>query len=337
MLRAQSHPDEFILGYRGRLRVLNLFPTVANLMAALRDEVHPLGTPLRECPVAVTLALADGTSLQSFVRSHSLLPFHRAIDATDVCVAHGDPSRLVHVSRWGTRLWRRSAASFCRECVKEDIGFWGFAYWRRSHQLPGVHWCLKHGGQLARSLMGARAFDDMPSLDFAARHEFSENEFQTMRDNPVVRRYAEIVNKFLESERPTDLVHARYLIAEQAKKYRVRTWKPRRQPTMTNLALEQVPLQWLRTQYPSINAQIRGKWATSIDKITSGRTTSPGYALALALLFESADEALNHFFRGKQQLPSAREEPSGYWLEQLKHRVDTQSKCRPTKETAIPE
>jgi len=36
----------------------------------------------------------------------------------------------------------------CHECVLADVNEYGFAYWRRDHQLPGVLVCQKHGAPL---------------------------------------------------------------------------------------------------------------------------------------------------------------------------------------------
>jgi hypothetical protein len=37
---------------------------------------------------------------------------------------------------------------FCPQCVSQDIEEHKFSYWRRTHQLPGIPWCMKHGTQL---------------------------------------------------------------------------------------------------------------------------------------------------------------------------------------------
>lgn len=286
-------------------------------MAALRNAVHPSGTPLAECPAAATLALAAGIPLQQFVRKHSLLPFHRTVSLKDCGVDHGDPSRLDLIDHFGTRVWRQSQAWFCPDCVKEDIDDQGFAYWRRSHQLPGVSWCFKHGSQLANSPIGKKAFDGMPFLEMAARYEFAEQEFLAVSANPAIRRYADIVKAFLASERPMALIHARFRIAQQAKKHQLRIGMRGRQPTLADRVLEQIPQSWLRTQFPSIKDRSAGEFFTPIDNITLGVVTDQVYALALAVLFESSDDALDYWYGDIDGLPAARKEQRrfgrNYW------------------------
>ncbi len=42
----------------------------------------------------------------------------------------------------------RTSLGICRSCIVEDLTHLGFAYWRRNHQLPGVHRCQLHGDWL---------------------------------------------------------------------------------------------------------------------------------------------------------------------------------------------
>lgn len=298
--------DEFSRGYRGRLRVLNQYPSVLKFMAALREAKHSLRTQLSECSAAATLALAAEIPLKEFVRKHSLLPFHRTVSLKDYDVDHGDPSRLCLIEHFGTRVWRQSMAMFCPECVAGDMESSRFAYWRRFHQLPGIPWCIKHGCQLANSSIGKKAFDDVPFPELPAHYGFSEQEFIDVSLNPVIQRYADIANAFLNSERPTPLIHATFLIAEQAKKQQLRVGARGQKPTLTDRVLEQVSLYWLRTLYPDIENRSSGEFFNPIDNITTGLVADQGYALALAVLFDSTTEALNYWYADNDRLPRAR-------------------------------
>lgn len=305
MLTTQIFPDEFTRGYRGRLRVLNQYKSTHKFMVALGNEMHP-GISLSESPAAATLALTAGMPLQQFVRNHSLLPFHRAISMKDCDVEHGAPSRLNLIEFFGTKVWRQSDARFCLDCIKEDFGNRGYAYWRRAHQLPGVTWCIKHGRQLANSSLGKTAFDDMPYLEMSKQYELSDQDFQAVFESPALQRYTKIINSFLNSERPVNFIHARYLIAEQAKKYKLRIGRKGRQPTMTDRVLEQIPAPWLRAQYPAIDDRMAGEFFNPIDNITLGSVTNQTYALALAALFDSAEEAIKYLYGDINGLPMVR-------------------------------
>ena len=275
-------------------------------MAALREAMHPPGTQLSNCPAAATLALAAEIPLKEFARKHSLLPFHRTVSLKDYDVDHGDPSVLYLIEHFGTRVWRQSMAMFCPECVACDTESSKFAYWRRSHQLPGIPWCTKHGCQLANSSIGKKAFDDVPFPELPAHYGFSEQEFIEVSLNPVIQRYADIANAFLNSERPTALIHATYRIAEQAKKQQLRVGARGQKPTITDRVLEQVPQFWLKTLYPDIENRLPGQFFNPIDNITTGLVADQGYALALAVLFDSSTEALNYWYADSDGLPQER-------------------------------
>jgi hypothetical protein len=62
------------------------------------------------------------------------------------------------VFRWashhGNLYPSRLIVSSCPECAKEDIGQFGFAWYRQGHQLPGVDWCLRHSCSLYQAPTG---------------------------------------------------------------------------------------------------------------------------------------------------------------------------------------
>lgn len=62
----------------------------------------------------------------------------------------------------------------------------------------------------------------MPFLEMATQYESSEKDFLEVSANPAIQRYTDIMNTFHDSERPMATIHARYRIAEQVKKHRLR-------------------------------------------------------------------------------------------------------------------
>jgi hypothetical protein len=198
-------------------------------------------------------------------------------------------------------------AMFCPECIKEDKASpRGFAYWRRSHQLPGIPWCIKHGCQVANSPDGTKAFDVMPFPEMDAIFEFAEPEFAEISANPIVQRYASIAIAFLNSKATASDIHAQFRIAEQAKKHHLRVCIKGRRPTLTDRLLEQVPKYWLKTLYPDIDKRSPAEFFFPIDNVTVGVATGTSYALALATLFDSSEDALNYWYGDIEGLPTER-------------------------------
>ncbi len=312
-ITSKIHPDEFSRGYRGRIRIPNItFPSTKSFMAALREELHPPGTPQDDCPDAATLALAAGMSLMQFVRSHTLIPLFRMAPPKDEGVIHGDPSRLDIIKYYGTLTWDRINPRFCLDCIKEDLDFWRYTYWRRSHQFPGICWCSKHGTQLAISSLGNKAFDETPSLEMEAHFEFSPQEFKQISDNPVIQRYADILFSFLDSERPIASIHAMHRISEQIKKQSIRTAKAGKRPKFTDRILEQCPMPWVRALYPSIDKRLASESFNPIDCLPSTPVANHTYALALAVLFDSSDEAVNYWSSKAENFPKNRKSHRKY-------------------------
>ncbi|OIR08820.1 hypothetical protein GALL_92050 [mine drainage metagenome] len=275
-------------------------------MEALRTSVHPPGTTPDAYSDSATLALAAGVSLEYFARKHSLLPFYRTV-LREGDAGQRDTYSVETIGYFGTRSWRQSMAIFCPECIKEDEASpRGFAYWRRSHQLPGIPGCVKHGCQLANSPEGTKAFDVMPFPEMDAIFEFSEPEFAEISANPIVQRYASIAIAFLNAEVSTSDIHAQFRIAEQAKKHNLRVCIQGKRATLTDRLLEQVPKYWLRTLYPDIDKHSSTEFFYPIDNVTVGVTAGTSYVLALASLFDSTEEALNYWQGDIEGLPTER-------------------------------
>lgn len=304
LITSKVHPDEFSRGYRGRIRIPNIiFPSTKSFMAALREELHPPGTPQDDFPDAATLALAAGMDLKQFVRSHTLIPLFRMAPPKDEGVIHGDPSRLDIIKYYGTLTWDRINPRFCLDCIKEDLDFWRYTYWRRSHQLPGVCFCSKHRTQLAICSLGNMSFDEMPSINMDTYFEFTDQEFKVISENPAIKRYADILLAFLDYKQPISSFHAMHRISVQIKKQSIRTAKAGKRPTFTDRILEQCPMPWVRALYPSIDKRLAGESFNPIDCLPSTPAANHTYALALAVLFDSSDEAVNYWSSKTENFP----------------------------------
>lgn len=306
LITSQIHPDEISHGYRGRLRIPNLYLSTKSFMAALREELLPPGTSTDKCPDAATLALAAGMDLQQFVRSNTLIPLFRMAPPKDEGVFHGDPSRPDIIKYFGIKMWDCVNPRLCLDCVKEDLDFWGYTYWRRSHQLPGVCFCSKHRTQLAICSLGNMAFDEMPSINMDTYFEFTDQEFKVISENPAIKRYADILLAFLDYKQPISSFHAIHRISEQIKKQSIRTAKATKRPTFTDRILEQCPMPWVRALYPSIDKRLAGESFYPIDCLPSTPVANHTYALALAVMFDSSDEAVSYWYSKSDNFPESR-------------------------------
>lgn len=284
-------PDELAQGFVERIRIVNGFPTqilTIQLLTTWLNETQ--GIPKNQ-PLVVRLAAALGVNQMEFIRHHTLLPIHRAVTGLNAHHMHGDPNDCSILIRSGMRLARAGAYS-CPECVKEDLSFWGHTYWRISHQLPGVDWCQKHRTSLKHSPLCT--FSKLP---INREDESPPNATATCmeQDHVDIRRYVDILNGLLDRHKPFPLLATSLTLADRARKVDLRTTAKGNQQTLSDLARQRLPDEWLKKHFPSIKSTHAGKHQTfdSVCRPWISAQTSSHYALALALLFPSAEDALN--------------------------------------------
>lgn len=298
-------PDEFICGYRGRLSWLNRFTSETEFMAALRRQVHPEITG--DYPSAGTLARTASIDLKQFVRAHTMLPLHRTVTPHDPHIQHGDPSRLDLIDFFGARLFNQEAR-LCPKCVEVDLAERGYTYWRRAHQLSGINWCLSHGTELLIAKGGRFGFRKMPHwVDTQPKH-YTDEQIDDIRISPSIQRYAAILVGFLSAERPVNCLHASYRIRQLAKERGIRIAIDGKKPTLSDIIQPLFPQDWLFQQYPAISERIPGEYYGPVDNVTMVRTPVTAYALALAGLFESAEEALAYWYDDDLATPTERKQ-----------------------------
>lgn len=290
--------DEFSSGYLGRLRVLNQYSSNQKFIRDLHKIVHPLVKPNVELSVAATLALAAGVSLEQFVQKHSLLPFYRIVVCNDTDLIQGHLSSLNIVREFGVDVRRNPLAKFCPDCVREDNESRGYAYWRRFHQTPGVHWCDKHYCQLAQSPLGLKAFENPPSILMDAYYMFSTHEFSEVMENLILRRYVKIAHAFLELNRPISLIHAKNrMVTLKQRRYRyIRKSERKETSSLSEILLEYIPYCWLKPIYSELTNRGGGVYFNSIDNLALRLVNPMSYIIVLAYFFDSIEDSLKHWF-----------------------------------------
>ena len=132
----------------------------------------------------------------------------------------------------------------------------------------------------------------------AFHYKFSEQEFKEISVNPIIKRYADILNTFLHSDRPMLFISAQHRFEKLIRKHEFcgsRCWAER-EKFLSNWVLERIPSSWVLAQYPAINYRL-DRWSfNAIDNVSSGTTNNQVYALVLAALFDSSDEAINYWY-----------------------------------------
>lgn len=182
-------PEEFIKGWRGRVAVLNEkrgFKESTRLL-----QWHASSRDLLRYDRRNHLKILSGAidiTLEQLVRAHTLLPYYAA-----TAMGRDVPYSLMIQRHWNCFSGHRAIyisnniyPMFCRECVKEDLDFWGFSYWRRHHQLPGKIECSKHDSLLKSARMSS-AFLQSPDASMNDCMDLPVN-VSACRRNPYVAK-----------------------------------------------------------------------------------------------------------------------------------------------------
>lgn len=284
-------PDEFAHGYLGRIRAVNILPQVCSAIALLKKvflKEEELNGKARR---ARALAKVAGLSLEQFCQQHTLMPFLRATTNISPDHAHGVPESITVIEKSAFRLAMK-VRMVCPECIREDMSFWGFSYWRRRHQLPGVQWCDKHHAPL---MAIEQDFDVCPSASAISVNEPRLEAFESCICNPVIIRYVEIATGFLEMRRPLSFSDAARKLSLRAQQMGIRVSEKGRRPVLSDVALNAVPKAWLSSLFPGVETKIVGERFPAIDRVLLYEGLPQARALALALMFDSAEEALRYW------------------------------------------
>lgn len=148
-LVAPSLPDEAIISVIGRFHILscNGTPTTTfqelfncapfNLSAWIPPHIEMLAPRIGEDMHACTLDI---------LRSHTLYPLLAIFNGLSFPAIPGRAGANKATNtpkRFSTETIR-----LCLECLREDLDIYGVRYIHRSHQIPGVEVCSKHGSLL---------------------------------------------------------------------------------------------------------------------------------------------------------------------------------------------
>lgn len=282
-----SLPDELVHGYWGRVQAVNC---IASAQTALRDVIAELPQALRDRRTALritAIAHAARMPLDAFCRQHTLIPFTRMATRGGPGQTLGAPETLVLVEQSAFVL-PYSQKMVCPECIDEDRQFWGLSYWRRRHQLLGVAWCDKHRVALCPV---EQSFDECPVMPSVT----GDAEIQTWMANPVIQRYVEIAHGLLECHVLMSIPEAITKLGQRAQEKGLRLSQKGQRPLLSDMAVEQVPMSWLSRYFSHMALKRMGCRFQVIDGALFKQSSPQSLVLALALMFDSSEEALQYW------------------------------------------
>ena len=289
-------PDEDARGYWGRVMRLNGVPgaphTEATFTSATRNRLltdHGIKPGMAE-----VLSAVAGIPMTNLVHAHTLVPFSGAI----LAVVNGDWCGNSHTSKELRRVATHPNArrrSLCRECVSEDLDFWGFSYWRRSQQLPGIVWCTKHGCALLRA-QANDTWQTMPHEALPNAQSVSDAVVEHALAHPVLLRYAEVCNELLNLKRPLSTFQVVRAMTRRARSLGLVHETATTGEKLSEYAASCISGPWQREFWSTAPSAPINSCFHALDATLSrllGTCEADAYALAIALLYNSVDDALN--------------------------------------------
>lgn len=282
-------PDEFYLGYFGRLNSFNGFNDHGERLLSMMREILPSTiTPVNHKNLTGVLAYAADMTVSEFVRNHTLVPYRQMFTSLNARTILSTP---VYLNRGPIR----PQAYFCASCIDKDIHDIGFSYWRRTHQLPGMHVCLDHD-EILRHIEKKFAFMQPPSAYIDTANTINDSWARKSNEHPAVRVFLELSVKLASSTESFRLANIKPLLAMQASGSGLVSSRHYIGNQIVNLVIETFPAQWLKDICRTISTKpVYDRIGHDVDMQfqSSDPYLTTQYLMEVAVLFDSANEAIS--------------------------------------------
>jgi hypothetical protein len=285
---------ELAEAFLGRLARINGANSEAAIYSIMKNTFYQPEDKGRKIPHFDYLSRSLNVPLKNFVSQHTTIPFRRAIASYEGKFAHGTYKNDSMLAYSGFRQTRKGSY-FCRKCVSQDIRNFGFSYWRRDHQLPGVMSCHEH--EYALNYTDKKeAFFFCPTEYLKTSKTIDPNWAASVHENIYVSRFLAISRTLIEQEFPFEVKKVRLVLREQAemKAFSTKNGECER-PLISDEILSLFPEDWLATVFPDLlEKRPREKMHKSdgVVYLSTAASSVESYILASCVLFDSEDDAI---------------------------------------------
>ena len=292
-------PDEFCRGHVGRIQQINSIRSYDLTIVAVRKAQNLKANSGCQSSILGDVATLCGMSVRKYGALHSFLPFSSFSNGT---------GELENDSRWSVNTQIRTgmttprmSAYLCEQCVADDVQLRGYGYWRRSHQTPGMMWCVRHKCLLRR--VGLKnAFEKMPTECLPVSIACTDSNGAYLNDAPnSVQSYLEACKLLTEHYGAVDKNKIKKQLNARAKMIALRIEEKSTRPLLSDLALKKFPLDWLIEVIPSIVDKTEGNYSVTFDNAVrpnNTRLAAQGIAVAMTIMFDSPEDGLSWLLSG---------------------------------------
>lgn len=291
MIQIQPMPNELAIAHEGRIAWVNACNSAADITAMLKNE---LGIEGIKAPRLNQLSRVCGMSPTDYARQHSMLAVRRVAAKPGADQLHGSDMSEIYTRLQGM-LTQRRGAYCCTSCIKEDLQHWNFSWFRRTHHLTGVDWCSLHGIPLS-VVEDAKPFTQLPHMWLDEdKLQRVDTCFDQLPESGFMKRYVDISSALLQRAQPFNPQAITECLAEQAKKLSLRVGHQGQGRRVSDLLSEIAPASWLGANMVSWSKKKPLTYFSSVDNVARKKfdpSSGEVYAVALAALFNSGDDAL---------------------------------------------
>jgi len=296
--------NELLEGWQSRMGAINYLPDGVKIDQLIGVVARQQNTSLTaELGFDYYASVILGMSREALLQNHTLSPFFNALQGLKPNKA-GNKS-LKHRQAFERKAPFRLGGKFlhyCQQCAKEDLALFGYSYWRRDHQLPGMLWCSKHGHQL-KSVRRRDAIEQCP-------HQITDSLVDnrvhslTQVQTEVLKRYARISSEILSQASAIDSLAASAVLNHQAKTKNLRISKLGKRTTVSSELTRLLPIWWLNETSPRVQ-WVQDKYISTIDGACipgTTRYTTTTLSLLAALFYEDQTQAISEILKPRERV-----------------------------------
>jgi hypothetical protein len=294
--------DEYARGHVGRFKLLNHIPSLLETSSGIRREVATRGLRPENDSLAAKVACLVDMPLKEYLRCHTLMAIHSP--TADFPLLNGKKFWSSNAVALLGMANLRSNAFFCKRCVQDDMASFGYCYWRRSHQIPGVHWCEKHANYSLTQVDAQLAFLKLPSFWIAHDSSLSASSNSSYLSSNGIRHLIALQGALANKGEVFDRALVKASLQYQANLIGIRTNQQGRFQLLSDLALEHLSVEFLADYFQEpYNHENKRQLCSKIDDVLKPslqEMPSKATILAASLLYNSVGQAFDNWrFRSK--------------------------------------
>lgn len=250
-------PDEFLLGYFGRLSKQNGLVEYRQGKRIINNIFIDKASRYNHYPLALQMSELLGMAPNSVVRDHTLTATLRSLDYKNL-----DASDLRILQSQGCCLAKENVY-LCTKCVEEDLDYLGFSFWRTSHQLHGVDFCSKHFHPLMIALSSHASFNSPDQIlrnqDFELT-AITENDYR----HPIIQNYIQLMDDHSHHQSVIDFKSMLKYLNLKCDLINLNI-NTKEILSISDIILRETPNGWLLKHFPAFNRKTTGQILRCID------------------------------------------------------------------------